>query len=53
MASIYDTVPNWTTSPTSFNKYAIVKGSDNRFYYSVIDSNVGNNPITISNLQSK
>lgn len=53
MASIYNTIPNWTTSPTSFNKYAIVKGSNNRFYYSVIDSNIGNNPITISNLQSK
>ena len=52
MASIYDTVPTWSALAT-FNKYSIAKGSDNRFYYSVIDSNIGNNPTTTANLQSK
>jgi phage-related protein len=52
MASIYDTVPTWSAA-TTYNKYSIVKGSDNRFYYSIIDSNVGpsNNPVTPGNLQ--
>lgn len=50
MASIYDTVPTWDSGST-FNKYDIVKGSDNRFYYSIIDSNSAQNPITPTNLQ--
>ena len=49
MASIYDTVPTWLVSDT-YNKYSIVQGSNSRYYYSIIDSNVGNNPITPSNL---
>lgn len=47
MASIYDTVPSWSSGST-YNKYDIVKGSNNRFYYSVINSNSSNNP-TIPN----
>ena len=50
MASIYDTVSSWNAVPT-YNKYDIVKGSDNRYYYSIIDSNNNQNPITTSNLQ--
>jgi phage-related protein len=51
MASIYDTVPTWSAA-TTYNKYSIVQGSDNRYYYSIIDNNVGagNNPVTSSNL---
>ena len=51
MASIYDTVPTWSQAST-YNKYDIVKGSNNRYYYSIIDSNVGagNNPVTPANL---
>lgn len=51
MASIYDTVPTWNSAVT-YNKYDIVKGADNRFYYSIIDNNVGagNNPTTTTNL---
>lgn len=49
MPSIYDTVPTWS-SGTTYNKYSIVKGSDNRFYYSIINSNTANNPITPANL---
>jgi phage-related protein len=52
MASIYDTVPTWGAGST-YIKYDIVKGSDNKFYYSVIDSNFAQNPITPSNLQVK
>jgi len=52
MASIYDTVPTWGAGST-YKKYDIVKGSNNRFYYSIIDSNVGQDPITPSNLQVK
>lgn len=51
MASIYDTVPIWSAA-TTYNKYSIVQGSDNRYYYSIIDNNVGagNDPVTPSNL---
>ena len=49
MASIYDTVPAWSGG-TTYNKYSIVQGSDSRYYYSVIDSNTANNPITPANL---
>lgn len=51
MASIYDTVPSWSSGST-YNKYDIVKGSDNRFYYSIINSNQGvaNDPVTPANL---
>ena len=52
MASIYDTIQTWSSGPT-FNKYAIVKGSDGRSYYSIINSNNGNNPTTPANLQSR
>ena len=52
MASIYDTVPTWSDA-TTYNKYNIVVGSDNRYYYSIINSNVGagNNPVNTDNLQ--
>jgi phage-related protein len=52
MASIYDSISSWSSS-TTYNKYDIVKGSDNKFYYSIINSNVGitNNPVTTTNLQ--
>ena len=50
MASIYDTVSYWSNL-TTYKKYDIVKGSDDRFYYSIKDSNVSNNPITLANLQ--
>ena len=52
MASIYDTVQTWG-SATIYNKYSIALGSDNKYYYSIIDSNTGagNNPVTTSNLQ--
>ena len=50
MASIYDTVPSWDAVST-FNKYDIVKGTDSKYYYSVIDSNLAQNPITTANLQ--
>ena len=52
MASIYDTVLTWS-AVTTYNKYNIVLGSDSKYYYSIIDSNVGagNNPVTTSNLQ--
>jgi len=52
MASIYDTVPTWDAN-VSYNRYDIVKGNDNKFYYSIINSNLGpgNNPTTLSNLQ--
>ena len=52
MASIYDTIQTWSSGPT-FNKYDIVKGSDGRSYYSIINSNNGNNPTTPANLQSR
>jgi phage-related protein len=51
MASIYDNILSWD-SGTSYNKFNIVKGSDNRYYYSRINSNTNNNPTTASNLQS-
>jgi phage-related protein len=52
MASIYDTVPAWNSAST-YNKYNIVLGSDNKYYYSIIDSNSGasNNPTNPANLQ--
>jgi phage-related protein len=50
MASIYDTVSSWNAVPT-YNKYDIVKGSDNKYYYSIIDSNNNQNPTTVGNLQ--
>jgi phage-related protein len=54
MASIYDTIPTWSSS-TTYSKYDIVLGSDSRYYYSLIDSNngAGNNPTTQANLQVK
>jgi len=54
MASIYDTVPNWSTA-TTYSKYDIAKGSDTRLYYSVIDNNTGgpNNPVAPANLGPK
>jgi len=50
MASIYDTIPSWNSGGT-YNKYDIVLGSDNRYYYSIIDSNTNNDPTVLSNLQ--
>jgi phage-related protein len=50
MASIYDTVPSWGSS-TIYSKYDIVLGSDSKYYYSIIDSNSNQNPITTANLQ--
>lgn len=50
MASIYDTVSSWNAVPT-YNKYDIVKGSDNKYYYSIIDLNNNQNPTTVGNLQ--
>ena len=52
MASIYDTIPSCSSAIT-YNKYDIVLGSDNKYYYSTIDSNVGiaNNPTNTANLQ--
>jgi len=50
MASIYDIVPSWNPSST-YNKYNIVLGSDSKYYYSIIDLNLNQNPITTSNLQ--
>lgn len=49
MPSIYDSVLSWSAG-TTYNKYSIVLGSDSRYYYSVIDSNIANNPITPANL---
>ena len=49
MASIYDTVSSWGVGNT-YNKYDIVKGSDNRFYYSIINSNTANNPTSTATL---
>lgn len=51
MASIYDAVSSWNGAPTTYNKYDIVKGSDNKYYYSIIDSNNNQNPTTVGNLQ--
>jgi phage-related protein len=53
MASIYDAVSSWNGAPTTYNKYDIVKGSDNKYYYSIIDSNNNQNPTTVGNLQVK
>ena len=50
MASIYDTVLTWDGA-TTYSKYNIVLGSDSKYYYSIIDSNLNQNPITTSNLQ--
>jgi phage-related protein len=50
MASIYDIVPSWNAEST-YNKYNIVLGSDNKYYYSIIDSNINQNPIDPLNLQ--
>jgi phage-related protein len=52
MASIYDTVSGWS-STVNYMKYNIVSGSDSRFYYSVINNNIGaaNNPTSLPNLQ--
>lgn len=52
MASIYDTVPTWLIGST-YKKYDIVKGTDSKYYYSVIDSNNGQNPTDPANLQTK
>jgi len=45
MASIYDTVSGWS-STVNYIKYNIVSGSNGRYYYSVINNNIGvaNNP---------
>ena len=50
MASIYDTVPSWSPAST-YSKYNIVLGSDNKYYYSIVDSNFNQDPITTANLQ--
>jgi phage-related protein len=50
MASIYDTVPSWNSGST-YNKYNIVLGSDSKYYYSIIDSNINQNPTDTNNLQ--
>lgn len=50
MASIYDIVPIWNAGNT-YNKYNIVLGSDNKYYYSIIDSNTNKNPTDTNNLQ--
>jgi phage-related protein len=50
MASIYDTVPTWSAGST-YNKYDIVKGTDSKYYYSSIDSNLNQNPTATVNLQ--
>ena len=49
MASIYDTISGWQ-SPVLYSKYNITSGQNDRYYYSLIDNNTNNNPI--SNLQS-
>lgn len=52
MASIYDTVLSWNAA-TTYSKYDIVLANDNKYYYSIIDSNIGagNNPTASANLQ--
>jgi phage-related protein len=50
MASIYDTVLSWNGANT-YSKYNIVLGSNSKYYYSIIDSNFNQNPITTANLQ--
>jgi len=52
MASIYDTVSGWS-SAVNYIKYNIVSGSNGRYYYSVINNNIGvaNNPTSTANLQ--
>jgi phage-related protein len=52
MASVYDTVYGWAQA-TIYSKYNIVSGSNSKYYYSLIDNNVGvgNNPTTNANLQ--
>lgn len=49
MASIYDTVLSWNAA-TTYSRYDIVKGSDNRFYYSIINNNTANNPTSSATL---
>jgi phage-related protein len=50
MASIYDTVLTWNGA-TTYSKYNIVLGSNSKYYYSIVNSNLNENPITPSNLQ--
>jgi phage-related protein len=50
MASVYDTVSGWLAG-TTYSKYNIVSGSNSRYYYSIIDNNVGHNPTINGNLQ--
>lgn len=52
MASIFDAIPSYNNG-VSYSKYDIVKASDGRFYYSLINNNQGNLPTTLANLQSK
>lgn len=52
MASIYDTIPSWSSGST-YNKYDIVLGSDNRYYYSIADANINQDPTNSNNLQIK
>ena len=49
MASIYDTVSNWDTN-VSYNKFQPIK-YNNKYYYSLIENNITNNPGISSNLQ--
>ena len=51
MASIFDTTISGWQSPVTYNKYGIASGDANRYYYSLIDNNQGNNPI--SNLSTR
>lgn len=51
MASIYDTVSNWDTN-VSYNKFQPIK-YNNKYYYSLIENNITNNPGISSNLQTK
>jgi len=52
MASVYDTISGWNAG-TNYSKYNIVSGSNSKYYYSIIDNNIGagNNPMTPANLQ--
>jgi phage-related protein len=50
MASVYDKVNGWLVG-TIYSKYNIVSGSNSKYYYSIIDNNVGNNPTIDANLQ--
>lgn len=51
MASVYDQVSGWVNSIT-YSKYNIVTGSDQKYYYSLIDNNFNNNPALSPSLQN-